>query len=212
MGPSHVRFELQNHQNQCSIQASPTNRLRKKLKFWQNIPWRTRSPSRKRCTILSSDEGDMINTSPSAPNSDMLQWTLAELKLWGPVELVDKKNWNFDRIFLEEQGVHKKIDTRFQVWMREIWSKQAQVLRIQTCSNELWLNWNFGDWLSRLRKNLKFWYNIPWRTRSPLKKWCAIPSTDEGDMIETSPSAPYSNLLLWTPIELKFWGDVTFFL
>ena len=41
--------------------------------------------------ILSSDEGDMIETSPSAPYSNLLLWTLAELKLWGPVESVEKK-------------------------------------------------------------------------------------------------------------------------
>ena len=35
-----------------------------------------------------------------------------------------------------------------------------------------------------------------------------IPNLDEGDMIKTSPSAPYSNLLLWTPTELKIWGTV----
>ena len=29
--------------------------------------------------------------------------------------------------------------------MREIWSKQAQVLHIQTCSYELQLNWSFGE-------------------------------------------------------------------
>ena len=40
--------------------------------------------------------------------------------------------------------------------MREIWSKQAQVLRIQTCSYELGLNWNFGD--------LTF-FSMMWTTR-----------------------------------------------
>ena len=112
----------------------------------------------------------MIETSPSALNSDMLQWIMTELKLWGLVEPVEKifsilkeyslKNnesikktvhdsefgcgrydwnkpkcsvfkhapmnfdwtetlgigrsgreqiWNFGKIFLEEQGVHKKM-------------------------------------------------------------------------------------------------------
>ena len=175
-------------------------------------------------------------------------------------------------IFLEEQGVHKKNSTRFWVRMREIWSKQSKVLRIRTCSYELWLNWSFGDQSSRLRKKLKFLQNIPWKmsaskkdtwfrlrmreiwskqaqvlrirtcsyelqlnwsfgdrlsrlrknfeiltefslkNKESIKKWYAIPSSDEGDMIETSLSAPYSNLLLWTPIELKFWGDLTSFL
>ena len=40
---------------------------------------------------MSLDERDMIETIPSAPNSDMLQWTLVELKLWGLVEPIEKK-------------------------------------------------------------------------------------------------------------------------
>ena len=35
-----------------------------------------------------------------------------------------------------------------------------------------------------------------------------IPSSDVGDMIETSPSAPYLNMLLGILIELKLWGLV----
>ena len=96
----------------------------------------------------------------------------------------------------------------FRGWMREIWSNQAQVLRIRTCFNEFCLNWYFGN---RLRKNLKFWKNVPWLIRSLLKKWCAILSLDEGNMIKTSPCAPNSNLLLWILTELKFLGDFTSF-
>ena len=33
----------------------------------------------------------MIKTSPSASNSNLLQWILSKLKLWEPVELVEKK-------------------------------------------------------------------------------------------------------------------------
>ena len=56
-----------------------------------------------------------------------------------------EKNWNFDIIFLEEQGVYKKNGTWFWVRMREIWLKQGRVPRIRTCSYELQLNWSFGE-------------------------------------------------------------------
>ena len=98
----------------------------------------------------------MIEISPSAPYSNLLLWTRAEVKLWGPVKPIEKKIWNFDRIFLEEQGVHKKNGARFWVRMREIWSKQAQVLRIRTYSYELGLNWNFGGLIS---------FSMMWKTR-----------------------------------------------
>ena len=40
--------------------------------------------------IPRSDEGDMAKTSLSAPNSNLLPCILSKLKLWGPVEPVDK--------------------------------------------------------------------------------------------------------------------------
>ena len=40
--------------------------------------------------------------------------------------------------------------------MREIWSKQAQVLHIRTYSYELELNWNFRDLTS---------FSMMWKTR-----------------------------------------------
>ena len=45
---------------------------------------------KKLCMIPRSDEGDMAKTSLSAPNSDLLLCILPKLKLWGPVELIDK--------------------------------------------------------------------------------------------------------------------------
>ena len=85
-------------------------------------------------TIPSLNEGDMIKTSPSAPYSNLLLRTLVELKLWGPVEPVEKK---------------------------------IEILIEYSLNN-----------------------------KESIKKWYTIPSSDEGDMIETSPSALYSNLLL----------------
>ena len=40
--------------------------------------------------------------------------------------------------------------------------------------------------IDQLRKILKFWYNVPWRIRNLTKKWCTIPSSDEGEMTKTS--------------------------
>ena len=65
-------------------------------------------------------------------------------------------------------------------------------------------------WL--VEKNFEILQNFPWRIRNPTKKWFTIPSSDEGDMITTSPGAPYSNLLRRTPIELKFCGRPHFLL
>ena len=48
--------------------------------------------------ILSSNEGDMIETSPSAPYSNLLLRTWAKLKFWGPVEPVEKKIENLKNI------------------------------------------------------------------------------------------------------------------
>ena len=40
--------------------------------------------------IPRSDEGDMAKISSSAPNSDLLSCILPKLKVWGPVEPVEK--------------------------------------------------------------------------------------------------------------------------
>ena len=51
----------------------------------------------------------MIETSPSAPYLILLLWTLAELKLWGPVEPVEKKIWSFEKYFLKNKESIKKM-------------------------------------------------------------------------------------------------------
>ena len=81
-----------------------------------------------------------------------------------------EKLWNFYRRFPKEWGVHEKNGAWFQGRMREIWPKQARVLRIQTCSHAFYLNWNFRNQSSWLRKIVKFWENFPWRIRSLWKK------------------------------------------
>ena len=40
--------------------------------------------------IPRSNEGDMAKTSPSAPNSDLLLCILPKLKLWRPIDPVEK--------------------------------------------------------------------------------------------------------------------------
>ena len=127
----------------------------------------------------------MIETSPSAPYSNMLLWILSELKLWGQTR---EKIWNFDRIFLEEQGVHKKKpmhNSEFG-WQRYDRNKsKCSIFEPAPMNSDLTKTLRTGrdNW----EKNLKIWQNIPWRTRNPLRKCWAIPSSDEGDMIEISP-------------------------
>ena len=53
------------------LDANRSNWLQKILKIWQNVPGRVRNPWKKRCAILSSEKGDMIKTSSSAPNLNM---------------------------------------------------------------------------------------------------------------------------------------------
>ena len=52
--------------------------------------------------ILSLDDENMIKTITSAPNSDMLQWILPELKILGSSLDGWEKFWIFDKIFIEE--------------------------------------------------------------------------------------------------------------
>ena len=68
MGPSHVGFGLQNHQNQCSIQVGPTNRLNRlptSLAGWDKnsnldrISLKEQGIHKKRYVIRSSDKGNM---------------------------------------------------------------------------------------------------------------------------------------------------------
>ena len=82
----------------------------------------------------------MAKTSPSAPNLDLLPCILPKLKLWGPIEPVDKNYEIFREFFLKNKESMKKNGVQFRVWMREIWPKQAQVLRAQTHSDKLQLS------------------------------------------------------------------------
>ena len=54
------------------------------------------------------------------------------------------------------------------------------------------MNWliRFSNWLSLLRKNLKFFHKIPHRVRNPKKmQQCAILSLDEGELTQIMQSA-----------------------
>ena len=42
-----------------------------------------------------------------------------------------------------------------------------------------------ANWSTRWKKIMKIWQNVPRRVRNPWKKWCIIPSLEEGDMIKT---------------------------
>ena len=59
--------------------------------------------------ISSSEEGDMIETSPSALNSNMIQWILPKLNLWGLVEPVGKIFEILIEYFLENKESIKKM-------------------------------------------------------------------------------------------------------
>ena len=75
--------------------------------------------------IPRSDEGDMIKTSPSAPNSDLLQWILPNLKLLGSRSILLIKNLKFWHNVPWWIRSPQKNCAQFRVRMREIWSKQA---------------------------------------------------------------------------------------
>ena len=81
----------------------------------------------------------MAKTSLSAPNSDLFPCILPKLKLWGPVELVEKNYEILIEFFLKNKESTTKNGAQFRVWMREIWPKQDQVLRAQTHSDKLQL-------------------------------------------------------------------------
>ena len=55
------------------------------------------------------NEGDMAKTSPSAPNSDLLPCILLKLKLWGPVELVEKNYEILKEFSLKNKESMKKM-------------------------------------------------------------------------------------------------------
>ena len=71
---------------------------------------------------------------------------------------------------------------------------------------------------NRFQQILKIWQNVLGRIRNPWKKWCAIPSSDEGDMTKTitkkqcSTPANLMNRLNWMATGCKiFWKfDIMF--
>ena len=73
-----------------------------------------------------------------------------------PVEPIEKKFEILTEYSLKNKESIKKNGAWFWVRMREIWSKQAQALRIRIYSYELGLNWNFGDLTS---------FSMMWKTR-----------------------------------------------
>ena len=83
MGPNQVGFGLQNHQNQCSIQAGtmiwlnrfqPVDPVEKKSEILTKYSLKNKESSKKNChTIPSLDKGDMTRTSLGAPNSNLLE-------------------------------------------------------------------------------------------------------------------------------------------
>ena len=64
---------------------------------------------KKGCMIPRSDKGDMAKTSPSAPNSDLLPCILPKLKLWGPVEPVEKNYEILTEFSLKNKESMKKM-------------------------------------------------------------------------------------------------------
>ena len=203
MGPSHVGFRLQNYQNQCSIQAGPTNRLPIGWAGWEKVwilieyslknresikktvqdskfGWGRYDRNKPKCSefrhapmnydwtetlgigwagwenifnferIFLEEQWDhkkMVHDSEfgwgrydwNKPKCSVFKhapmnfdWT----ETLGIGRSGREQIWNFGKIFLEEQGVHKKNGAQFRVWVREILSKQAQVLCIRTCSYE----------------------------------------------------------------------------
>ena len=72
--------------------------------------------------------------------------------------------------------------------------------------------------MNRLQKFLKIWHKVPKRIRNPWKKWCAISSSEEGDIIKTitkkqcSTPANLMNRLNWMATGCKiFWKfDIMF--
>ena len=74
--------------------------------------------------IPRSDEGDMIKTSSSALNLDLLQWIPPKLKLWESVELVEKKFEILTECSLKNKESIKKMvhDSEFE-WERYVQNK-----------------------------------------------------------------------------------------
>ena len=62
----------------------------------------------------------MAKIGPSAPNSDLLPCILPKLKLWGPVELVEKNYEILTKLSLKNKESMKKNCVTIPSRMREI--------------------------------------------------------------------------------------------
>ena len=102
--------------------ANRSNRLQKILKIWQNVPGRVRNPWKKMVCNSKFEWGshDQNNYQKSVFYTGWLDEP-AEPTANQPTGW--KNFWKFDRMFLEEWGIHKKNGTQFRVRKREIWSK-----------------------------------------------------------------------------------------
>ena len=122
MGPSHVGIGLQNHQNQCSIQASSMNRLNrtpigrqlvepveKNYEILTEGSLKNKESMKKNGVQFRGRMRDMTKTSPSALNLDLLPCILPKLKLWGPVEPVEKNCEILTKFSLKNKEFIKKI-------------------------------------------------------------------------------------------------------
>ena len=77
---------------------------------------------------------------------------------WPSGRQVDEKFEILIEYSLKNKESNKKNGAQFPVRMKEIWSKQAQVLPNRMCSYELQLNWSFGE------TSLPF-FSMMWTTR-----------------------------------------------
>ena len=115
--------------------ANWSNRWKQILKFWQNVPSRVRNPLKKWCMIPSSEEGDMIKTitkNQCSTPADLMNW-LNRLNRLPTSRPVAKNFENFTECSWKNKESIKRNGSWFRVWMREIQSKQARVLRTSTC-------------------------------------------------------------------------------
>ena len=142
--------------NQCSTPADSMNRLNQMptcrtgcKKFWKFDrmfleEWGILE--KKRCAIPSSKKGDMIKIITKnqcftpADSMNRLNWMPTGWTGCQPVKLVAKNLENLIEFLWKSKESMKKNGVQFWVRKREIWSKQARVLRTSTCPYKLQLS------------------------------------------------------------------------
>ena len=112
--------------------ANWSTRWRKILKIWQNVPSRVRNPLKK--TVHDSKFGrgrydKKITKNQCSTSADSMN----RLNRLPTSRLVAKKFENFEECSWKNKESIKRNGSWFRVWMREIRSKQARVLRTSTC-------------------------------------------------------------------------------